>query len=200
MRLADIRQPRSAATAAALEAVAAYYSPSLANHCLRSYLWAAAYGQLTGLDFDAELLYVAALLHDIALVPEFDNQALPFEEAGGHVAWMFAAGARWPVQRRSRAAEVIVAHMRDEGDPHDDPEGHLLAVATGFDIAGHHARSWPAELQAEVIASFPRLALAGEFLRCFQDQASRKPRSAAAGSLRAGLAERLGANPLDRLG
>ena len=44
-----------------------FSSPALVNHCLRSYLWAAAYGAEHRLIFDAELLYVSAMLHDIGL-------------------------------------------------------------------------------------------------------------------------------------
>lgn len=38
-----------------------------------------------GIAFDAELLYVSAMLQDLALVKEFDKYTLPFEEAG--VMW-----------------------------------------------------------------------------------------------------------------
>jgi hypothetical protein len=33
------------------------------------------------------------MLHDIGLVKEFDSHTVPFEQAGGHVAWVFGAGA-----------------------------------------------------------------------------------------------------------
>jgi hypothetical protein len=42
-----------------------------------------------------------------------------------------------------------------------------------------------------------RLQLGKEFLACFQDQAERKPDSSAAGAVRAGIAGRIAANPLD---
>jgi hypothetical protein len=199
LRFQDIPRPESEAATAALEIAAAYYSPSLLNHCLRSYLWAASYGLMSHVSFDTELLYVASVFHDIGLATEFDNHTLPFEEAGGHVARVFAAGAGWPATRGVRAAEIIAAHMRGDVDAGDDPEGYLLAVATRFDISGARADAWPPSLQAEVVTFLPRLEIAGEFLRCFHDQAARKPESAAAASLRSGLAGRLDANPLDRL-
>ena len=115
---------------------ATYSSPALLNHCRRSYVWAAALGDERGIDYDAELLYVSAMLHDIGLVEAFDNATLAFEDAGGHVAWVFGAGAGWPVERRQRAHEVIVRHMWDSVDVEADPEGYLLEVATGLDISG----------------------------------------------------------------
>lgn len=37
------------------------------NHCLRTYAWGMILGAHDGLRPDAELLFVAALLHDLAL-------------------------------------------------------------------------------------------------------------------------------------
>src|SRR6476659_7823559 len=193
----DIPQPRSPVALAALEVATAYCSPSLLNHSVRSYLWAAAYGVLHQIPFDVELLYVSALLHDLGLVSSFDSHALPFEEAGGHVAWVFGAGAGWPAARRERLAEVIVRHMGDDVDPEVDAEGHLLQIATTLDISGRGLDRWPAELRREVLDQVPRLALADEFIRCFEEQAHRKPDSSAAATVRAGLADRIMANPLD---
>jgi hypothetical protein len=55
----------------------------------------------------------------------------------------------------------------------------------------------PADLRAEVLAAYPRLGLATEFTACLEGQARRKPDGRAAGLVRAGLAARLAANPLD---
>ncbi|MCU1604722.1 MAG: uncharacterized protein JWP46_1187 [Modestobacter sp.] len=190
--------PDTAAARAAAEVAAAYYSPALLNHCRRSYLWAAEYGRQRGIVFDAELLYVAAMLHDIGLVPVFDSATAPFEEAGGEVAWVFAAGAGWPVARRRRAAEIVVRHMWAEVDPAMDAEGHLLKVATGLDITGRNADQWTADVRADVLERFPRLGLGEEFIRCFESQAERKPASSAAASVGRGLADGVRANVLDR--
>jgi hypothetical protein len=198
MRLDDLEVPTTAACRAALEVATAYCSPALLNHSVRAYLWAAGYGLERGIDFDAELLYVSAMLHDLALVKEFDNHALPFEEAGGHVAWVFGAAAGWPAERRRRAAEVIVRHMWDEVDVAKDPEGHLLELSTAMDISGRRIEDIPPGLRADVLARYPRLGLAEEFTRYFEDQARRKPLCLAAKFVHGGFAERVAANPLDR--
>jgi hypothetical protein len=198
MRLDDLKIPATSACRAALEVATTYYSPALLNHSVRSYLWAAGYGVARGIAFDAELLYVSALLHDLALVKEFDNHTLPFEEAGGHVAWVFGTAAGWPVERRRRAADVIVRHMWDEVDVTKDPEGHLLELSTGMDISGRRTEDIPADLRDDVLCRYPRLGLAEEFVACFQDQAKRKPQSLAATFVRRGFAAKVAANPLDR--
>jgi hypothetical protein len=79
----------------------------------------------------------------------------------------------------------------------EDPESHLLQIAAGWDVAGHHATEFPMELRAEVLGSYPRLGFGAEFLALCKDQAARKPNSAAAGPIDDELASRIAANPLD---
>ncbi|MEE4545060.1 HD domain-containing protein [Streptomyces sp. V4-01] len=193
----DVVVPGSAASAAALGVASAYLSPALLNHSLRAYLWAAARGAAEGVAFDAELLYVAALFHDLGLAPAFDSHTVAFEEAGGHVARVFAAGAGWSAERAERLSDLIVRHMWPEVDASADPEARLLNLATATEIVGRGAADLPAGFRAEVLARHPRLDLAERFLACFQDQAVRKPGSSAAGAVRSGLAARMAGNPLD---
>ena len=189
--------PDTAACRSALEIATEYCSAALLNHSVRSYLWAAHLGVARAMSVDAELLYVAAVLHDLGLLAEFDNHALPFEVGGGHVAAVFAAGAGWPAQRRRRVADVIVAHMADSVDPGVDAEGFLLERATAFDISGREPENFPEALRAAVLDRYPRLDLAQEFIACFEEQARRKSGSQAAAAVRAGIAGRLAANPLE---
>src|SRR4051794_7645005 len=197
MDIASLLPAPSAATGAAREVVVRYSSAALVNHCERSYLWSASLGQLEGIAYDAELLYVAAMLHDLGLVAAFDNHMAPFEDAGGDVGWVFGAGAGWPPERRDRVKEIIVRHMWDEVDPAMDAEGHLLAEGTGLDISGRNVDTWPADLRAEVLRRHPRLTLASEFAAAFEDQARRKPGCAAAAAVALGIGARLTGNPLE---
>ncbi|WP_327222954.1 cyanamide hydratase [Streptomyces platensis] len=200
MTMDDLVIPDTRACRAALEVASTYCSPALLNHSVRAYLWAAAYASAHDIAFDPELLYVSAMFHDLGLVKEFDSHTVPFDEAGGHVAWVFAAGAGWPVERRVRASEVVVRHMWDEVDAAMDPEAHLLVYSTSLDISGRRPDALPADLRTEVLAHYPRLGLGEEFLACFRDQAARKPDSSAAASVRQGIAARISANPLDAYG
>ncbi|WP_433462652.1 HD domain-containing protein [Spirillospora sp. CA-128828] len=197
MRLDDLLIPDTPACRGALEVATMYETPSLLNHSVRSYLWAAAHARRNGIVFDAELLYVSAVLHDIGLVAEFDSRTVPFEEAGGHVAWVFGAGAGWPPERRVRASEIIVRHMWPEVPIEQDPEGHLLELATGIDISGRGLDGIPAGLRGEVLERYPRLDLVKEFTACFREQAAHKPGSSAALSVAGGVADRIARNPLD---
>jgi hypothetical protein len=197
MTLDEVVVPDTAASAAALEVASADQSPALLNHSLRAFVWAAAHGVTRGIGFDPELLYVAALFHDLGLVPAFDSHAVSFEEAGGHVARVFAAGAGWPGERRERLAEVIIRHMWPEVDVSVDPEGYLLARATETEITGTNLNDFPPGFRTEVLERYPRLDVAENFLACFEAQAKRKPGSSAAAAVRSGLSTRMAGNPLD---
>lgn len=190
--------PQTPTTEAALGVTRRYASPTLRNHALRSYLWGVSYADRYDIVFDRELFYVAALLHDLGLEGAFDNDQLPFEEAGAHVAWVFAAAAGWPEDRRDRVAHIIITHMRDDVSADQDPESHLLQVGTTMDISGHGVEHWPAHVRRVVLHEAPRGKLSSDFTECFLSQTRRKPTSAAAAEIRSGLAQRIRTNPLDQ--
>jgi hypothetical protein len=189
--------PETPAASAALSVATRYYSPALLNHCVRSYLWGAKYATAHGIAYDNELYYVSALLHDIGLTEAFDSDGLPFEEAGGHLAWVFGIAAGWPAERAARAAEIIVSHMRDDVSPEADPEAHLLQIATSWEVVGRHPEEFPPEARAEMLVPYPRLGFGAEFLAHFENQARRKPGSAAAASVDKNVAGLIAANPLE---
>jgi HD superfamily phosphodiesterase len=103
LQMNDFRIPDSSPARAALEVATEYLSEALLNHSVRSWYWAVGFAALEGRQgFDAELLYVAAVLHDVGLSEEFDNYTLSYELAAGHVAWALTAGAGWEASRRTR--------------------------------------------------------------------------------------------------
>ncbi|GAB2579711.1 HD domain-containing protein [Microlunatus antarcticus] len=200
MRLQDFDPPRTPASRAAVELAAASHTPALLHHVVRSWLWAEAFALVEDRrGVDHELLYVSAVLHDLGLVPAYDNVSLSYEEAGGHVAVALTAGAGWPAERRRRALEVIVRHNWPSVDPGLDVEGHLLEVATSLDISGARPDLLPREFLLEVLEAYPRLTLADEFTAGVTEQARRKPTTAARRIVEGGVAQKLAHHPLERL-
>lgn len=201
MQLHDFPVPDTAAARAAATLAEAYQSPALTAHAVRSWYWAEGFAAVDGLlAVDHELLYVAALLHDIGTVAEFDNVRSSYEHAGGHVAIALTTGAGWTGERRQRVLEVIVRHNWPSVDVSLDVEGHLLERATGLDISGADADGLPDDYLREVVRAFPRGSVAAEFGACVVDQADRKPDTAARRIVDAGVVEKLRRNPLERLG
>lgn len=189
--------PETPAATAALAVATRFYSPALLHHCFRSYLWAAKYANVHGIAFDDELLYVSAMLHDLGLTDAFDSHRVDFEVASGALAWMFGVASGWSADRAARAEEIIVLHMRPDVPADVDPESHLLQVATSWDVAGRRPEEFPAELRSAILARHPRRGFGDEFIAYFEDQARRKPDSAAAAALANNGAERIRANPLE---
>lgn len=201
MRAADFVRPDTPAARGALALATEYQSAAITAHAIRSWYWAEAFAVIEEIrDVDHELLYVAAILHDIGTVSEYDNVRISYEHAGGHVGVAVTAGAEWAPERRRRVLDVIVRHNWPSVDPRVDVEGHLLEVATGLDISGARPDALPQEFLREVLAAHPRGELAQEFGSCVIDQAERKPTSAARRLVDGGLIGKLQQNPLERLG
>jgi hypothetical protein len=200
VRISDIPLPDTLAARGALALATEYQTPALTAHALRSWLWAEAFALVDGMTgIDHELLYVAAVLHDIGTVTEFDNHSVSYEHAGGHVGIALTAGAGWPRERRHRVLEVIVRHNWPSVDPSMDAEGHLLETATALDISGARPDALPEGFRREVLRAHPRGTLAAEFGACLLDQAARKPDTAARRLVEGGVVAKLAANPLERL-
>ncbi|MFB4315192.1 HD domain-containing protein [Actinomadura sp. 21ATH] len=195
--VAGVRAPDGQAAQAARLVCEEYADAALYHHSVRSYYFGAAWARARGLDFDRELFFVSALLHDLALVPPFDSHTYAFEEAGGHLARVFTAGLGWPVQRRDRAAEVIVLHMRDDVAPEVDVESRLLQVGTSADVSGSGLDAFEPAFREALVEAYPRLGFAGSFVRLFRDQAERKPGCAASRLVAGDWPERTASNPLD---
>ncbi|MEW2626280.1 HD domain-containing protein [Streptomyces sp. NPDC048106] len=183
----------------ARQVCAQYADEALYHHSWRSYLFGAAWARDRGLDFDQELFFVSAMLHDLALTPPFDSHTLPFEEAGGHLAQVFTAGLGWPPERRRRAAELIVLHMRDEVTPEEDLESRLLQVGTSADVSGSGLDAFDPAFTEALVAAHPRFGFADSFVRLFADQARRKPGCAAADLAAGDWPDRTRANPLETI-
>jgi len=72
--IAGIAIPDSSLARAATEVVRDSENDLLYHHSRRVFLWAALTGQRRELAFDAELLYVGALFHDMGLVPTYASR------------------------------------------------------------------------------------------------------------------------------
>ncbi|WIE76933.1 HD domain-containing protein [Curtobacterium sp. MCSS17_007] len=198
MRIDDFLLPDTPATRAAASLAERYQSPAITAHALRSWYWAEGFAALDGLDaVDHELLAVAALLHDVGTVTEFDNHTLSYEHAGGHVAVALTTGAGWEPTRQRRVLDVIVRHNWPAVDVALDVEGHLLERATGLDVSGAGADVLPTDFLREVLAAHPRGELAEEFGACVVDQAARKPTTAARRLVDGDVLGKLARNPLE---
>ena len=133
-------------------------TPMLVNHCFRSYLWGAMLGRHDGLRPDPELLYVAAMLHDLALTERFrDDAPMPcFAARAGIVARDWAEQRGWPTDRCATLADAVCLHLNARVPAIHGPEAQLLQAGAGVDVIG--LRSWELtpDTVAAVVERYPR--------------------------------------------
>lgn len=166
----------------------------LANHSFRSHAWATSLGRVGRVGFDREVLYVAALLHDIGLVPSFDSGGC-FEDDGAYAALGLASRAGWSADKRQRLAYAIRLHVAPEEPPTEVPEAYLLWYATGLDVTGERYEDVPVEAIREVLGRYPRDGFEDGFVGLLRDQDRRKTGCWASVALERGIADRIKAAP-----
>jgi hypothetical protein len=77
--ISDVKIPDSKLARQAAELVRQHETEMLFNHSVRVYMFGAIKGLRQKLKFDTELLYIAALFHDIGLVDAYHTDTKRFE-------------------------------------------------------------------------------------------------------------------------
>jgi hypothetical protein len=188
--------PDSAIAGQARELITTVAPPFLVNHSVRAYAWAAELARHDGLAFDAEILYVSALLHDIGLVPAYDLGGC-FETDGAIAAEVFALQHGAPADRARAIYDVIELHMAGDLPPDPAPEVVLLWDSTGTDVTGYRFAHLRRVVVPDVLAAYPRLDFKREFGALFADQAARKPTCSVARMVAAGKLQAINRAPFD---
>jgi hypothetical protein len=168
--------------------------PFLFNHACRTFAFAGLFAALDGIDFDRQLVYVGALLHDIGLTDAYDGPRC-FENESAVGAAAFARDAGWDSLRCEALANAIRLHMHPRVVLEDDAAGYLLSEATSCDVRGHRLNEVPADAVTEILARHPRLDFSDGFIALFESQAAAKPGCLADLYLKRGFADLVRAAP-----
>jgi hypothetical protein len=188
--------PDSALARRARELIADVAAPFLVNHSVRSYAWAVELAHHDRLEFDPEILYVSAMLHDIGLVPAYDLGGC-FEVDGAIAAERFAREAGEPEAGARAIYDVVALHMVETLPPDPASEVVLLWDSTGIDVTGDRLTDVRAAIIPGVLAAYPRVDFKREFTALFVDQASKKPTCRAAEMVATGMLEEIAQAPFD---
>lgn len=185
LAIRDIEYPDTAVALEAASLLRAQAPGVLAAHCYRTYLFGAALGTRDGLDWDAELLFVSAMLHDLGLIDFLGGEG-PFEQRGAAAAqsWLIEHG--WPEDRAWVVAQAIRMHMDVGRAGQERPEVALLHFGAAADVTGMRLEDIHVRTVEEVLASHPREGFARYFADKVRAEARAYPTSVTADLCRLG--------------
>ncbi|QFY06549.1 HD domain-containing protein [Nonomuraea phyllanthi] len=186
--------PDSSAARHAVEHVRSCESEPVANHSVRSYLFARLLAEHEGLkagaDFDADLLFFACVLHDLGTSPRAPGKQR-FEVEGADMAVEFLTGHGYGVQETDLVWEAIALHT----SPGIAERRGALASLTRGGVGGDFGIGvdFVTDAQGEAVhSSYPRLNMATVLVDDIVRHAARAPQAAARFTLAGELARERG--------
>jgi HD domain len=175
--ISGIKIPDSKIAREAAELVRQHESELLFNHSVRVYVFGAMKGIRQNLKFDYELLYVAALFHDLGLVGAYHTETKRFEVDGADAAREFLRSHGIPEPKADLVWEAIALHTSPGIPAHMRPEIALTNAGVLMDVLGTGYDEYTAEQRDQAIAAFPRGDFKNEFIQVQTQSAMKKPQT-----------------------
>jgi hypothetical protein len=151
-------------------------SELLFRHSCRVYCWGARLGVQRQLNFDPELLYAAAMFHDVGLIQAYHNSDLRFEVDGANAARDFLRGHGISAADTEKVWNAVALHTTPGIAEHMGPEIALTQAGAGMDVAGRGFERFTDEERAAVLDVFPREAdFAQQMIDVFYDGMKLRP-------------------------
>lgn len=175
MTIADIKVPDSVLAKEATELVRDTADELIFHHSRRVYLFGALQGNRRGLSYDAELLYVGAMFHDLGLTEKHRTSTRRFEIDGAEDAKEFLL-ARGVTEDAARVVwEAIALHTTPEIPTYMAPEIALVTAGVELDVLGIGYDDITDEQRAAVVAAHPRPDFKRRILQAFNDGIAHRP-------------------------
>jgi hypothetical protein len=165
--------PSSVLTRAAEEEARRRLSPALLNHSYRTYAFGVAVGTVEHIAVDRELLFAAAMLHDIGLSEP--AQPVDFTLASARVARDVAETVGLSTAATKSMRTAITMHHSPGVTPADGAVAYLLSAGAGVDVMGLRAWKLPPDVLSEAVDERPRLGFKQEFSAAFRAEAEAVP-------------------------
>jgi len=138
--------------------------PYLFNHVMRSWLFAVSVARHREVMYDAEVLAVATLLHDLGLAEAFAGP-LRFEVEGANAARRFARGEGIGEQRAQLIWDGVALNSTPSIGLYKEIEVSLCTTGIALDWGGWGYESLPASEILGIVDAFPRLEMKQRFAR-----------------------------------
>ncbi|MET9563847.1 HD domain-containing protein [Streptomyces tauricus] len=145
------------------------------HHSRRVYFFGSLQGRERGLGFDAELLYLGAMFHDVGLNQEFHGSGRRFEVDSADEARRFLRSHGVPEDSVRRVWTSIALHTTPGIPQFMEPEVALVTAGVEYDVLGIGYDSISAEERDAVVALHPRPDFKRRILDAFTDGIRSKP-------------------------
>lgn len=177
-KVVGIQIPDSAMAVQATQLLRQHGSELLYNHTLRVFLFAALNGQQNKLHYDAELLYVSTMFHDLGLTAHYRSDDKRFEVDGANAARDFLRGYGVSPQSLQLVWDTIALHTSPGIAEYKEPEVALLNYGAALDVIGKGYAQLPNNIREEIVRQFPRNGLKENMVNTFFDGFKHKPHTA----------------------
>ena len=173
--VAGIVIPDTALVREATEFIRSAEDDVLFHHSRRVFLFGALHGRRLGLQSDLELLYVAAMFHDLGLTARYGSSTQRFEMDGADAARDFLLEHGVEQSDADKVWLGIALHTTPEVTARLDPETALLAAGVKTDVVGVGREELTAEVLDAVTAAHPRPDFKNRILAAFNDGMKHRP-------------------------
>jgi hypothetical protein len=177
MDFAGIKVPDTALVRDAIDLSRSLLEPFLFNHVMRSWLFGILLSEAAVVAPDAELLAVAAILHDLGLTERYTAENR-FEVDGANAAREFLKDRAISAQQTQVVWDAIALHTTPTLALYKEPEVVMTHSGIAVDVLGAGLDRIPQEKQRAILTAFPRLAFKDEFKGCLSNVVRQKPMTA----------------------
>ena len=154
--IAGIRIPDSQLAREATELVRDTETGLLFHHSRRVFLFGALTGDRKGLRYDAELLYIGAMFHDMGLMKPYSSAHQRFEVDGANAARDFLRQHGIAEASIDLVWDAIALHTTPGIPQHKKPEVALVTAGVEMDVLGMGFPNVSDAHRADVVAAHPR--------------------------------------------
>ncbi|MGW0819461.1 HD domain-containing protein [Streptomyces viridiviolaceus] len=187
--VAGISVPDTKLARAATELIRDTTSDLVYHHSRRVFWFGSLQGRNRGLSFDAELLYIGAMFHDVGLSESFRTSGRRFEVDGADEARRFLQSHNVPEDSIRRVWTAIALHTTPGIPEFMEPEVALVTAGVEYDVLGiGYADIGDAE-RAEITRLHPRPGFKKNILKAFTEGIAPKPETTF-GNVKADVLER----------
>jgi HD domain len=174
--ISGVTIPDSKLAREATELVRGTESPLLFNHSIRVYYFAALAGKKRGLKFDTELLYIAAIFHDMGLTPRYSSKTDRFEVDGANAARGFLSQHHISQRELDTVWTAIALHTTPGIPQYMDPVVALLTNGVEMDVLGIAYSEFANADREAIVAAYPRTEnFKEDIIQAFYDGIKHKP-------------------------